>query len=101
MGFRAIRYCLKNRELFKTQLRAILRASAFGDIKIMFPLITCLEELRAGKALVEEVKNELRLSSVSEFNENIEVGCDRRCSGTGGRLLLHRYQRPHRIHHVL
>ncbi len=74
MGFRAIRYCLKNRELFKTQLRAILRASAFGDIKIMFPLITCLEELRAGKALVEEVKNELRLSSVSEFNENIEVG---------------------------
>lgn len=74
MGFRAIRYCLKNRELFKTQLRAILRASAFGDIKIMFPLITCLEELREGKALVEEVKNELRLSSVSEFNENIDVG---------------------------
>lgn len=74
MGFRAIRYCLKNRDLFKTQLRAILRASAFGDIKIMFPLITCLEELREGKALVEEVKNELRLSSVSEFNENIDVG---------------------------
>lgn len=74
MGFRAIRYCLKNREMFKTQLRAILRASAFGDIKIMFPLITCLEELREGKALVEEVKKELRLSSACEFNENIDVG---------------------------
>lgn len=74
MGFRAIRYCLKNRDMFKTQLRAILRASAFGDVKIMFPLITCLEELRAGKALVEEVKNELRLGSSNEFNENIDVG---------------------------
>lgn len=74
MGFRAIRYCLKNRDMFKTQLRAILRASAFGDIKIMFPLITCLEELQEGKALVEEVKKELRLSSACEFNENIEVG---------------------------
>ena len=44
MGFRAIRYCLKNRDLFKTQLRAILRASAFGDVKIMLPLITRSEE---------------------------------------------------------
>lgn len=73
MGFRAIRYCLKNRDLFKTQLRAILRASAFGDIKIMFPLITTLEELREGKALVEEVKSELREDNVS-FNEDIQVG---------------------------
>lgn len=73
MGFRAIRYCLKNRDLFKTQLRAILRASAFGDIKIMFPLITTLEELREGKALVEEVKSELRENNVS-FNEDIQVG---------------------------
>lgn len=44
MGFRAIRYCLKNRELFKSQIKAILRASAFGDIKIMFPLITTMDE---------------------------------------------------------
>ena len=73
MGFRAIRYCLKNRELFRTQLRAILRASAFGDIKIMFPLITCVEELREGKAMVEEIKRELSLLGIP-FNRDIEVG---------------------------
>ena len=73
MGFRAIRYCLKNRDLFKTQLRAILRASAFGDVKIMFPLITTIDELREGKALVEEVKSELREKEI-RFNENIQVG---------------------------
>lgn len=73
MGFRAIRYCLKNRELFKTQLRAILRASAFGDIRIMFPLITCVEELREGKALVEETKKELTVLGIP-FNKDIEVG---------------------------
>ena len=73
MGFRAIRYCLKNRDLFKTQIRAILRASAFGDIKIMFPLITTVDELREGKALVEEVKSELREKEI-KFNENIQVG---------------------------
>ncbi len=73
MGFRAIRYCLKNRELFRTQLRAILRASAYGDIKIMFPLITCVEELREGKALVEEIKKELSLLGIP-YNKNIEVG---------------------------
>ncbi|MBR4165431.1 MAG: phosphoenolpyruvate--protein phosphotransferase [Lachnospiraceae bacterium] len=73
MGFRAIRYCLKNRELFRTQLRAILRASAFGNIKIMFPLITCLEELREGKAIVEELKKELAVLGIP-FNKDIEVG---------------------------
>lgn len=73
MGFRAIRYCLKNRELFKTQLRAIIRASAFGNISIMFPLITCVEELREGKMLVEEIKSELRAEKV-QFDENIKVG---------------------------
>ncbi len=73
MGFRAIRYCLKNREIFKTQLRAILRASAFGNISIMFPLITCVEELREGKALIEEIKAELRAGG-TEFDENIKVG---------------------------
>lgn len=73
MGFRAIRYCLKNCDLFKTQLRAILRASAYGDVKIMFPLITTLDELRMGKKLVEEVKSELRENNVS-FNEDIQVG---------------------------
>ncbi len=73
MGFRAIRYCLKNRDLFKTQLRAILRASAFGDIRIMFPLITCVEELREGKAMVEEIKKELTLLGIP-FNRDIPVG---------------------------
>ena len=73
MGFRAIRYCLKNRELFRTQLRAILRASAFGNVSIMFPLITCVEEVREGKALVEELKNELRSEGIA-FDEGIKVG---------------------------
>ena len=73
MGFRAIRYCLKNRGMFKSQIKAILRASAFGDIRIMFPLITAVEELREGKALVEEAKNDLRASGI-DFDENIKVG---------------------------
>ncbi len=73
MGFRAIRYCLKNRELFKSQIKAILRASAFGDIKIMFPLITTMDELREGKKLVAECKSDLRNMGIN-FNENIQVG---------------------------
>lgn len=73
MGFRAIRYCLKNREMFRSQIKAILRASAFGDVRIMFPLITAVEELREGRALVEEAKDILRASGIA-FNENIPVG---------------------------
>jgi phosphotransferase system enzyme I (PtsI) len=73
MGFRAIRYCLKNRDMFKSQIKAILRASAFGDIRIMFPLITAVEELREGKALVEEAKADLKASGI-DFDENIPVG---------------------------
>ncbi|MBQ1454102.1 MAG: phosphoenolpyruvate--protein phosphotransferase [Ruminococcus sp.] len=73
MGFRAIRYCLKNRDMFKSQIKAILRASAFGDIRIMFPLITAVEELRAGRALVEEAKADLKASGIA-FDENIQVG---------------------------
>ncbi|MEE0855956.1 MAG: phosphoenolpyruvate--protein phosphotransferase [Ruminococcus sp.] len=73
MGFRAIRYCLKNRDMFKSQIKAILRASAFGDIRIMFPLITAVEELRAGKELVEEAKADLKVSGIG-FDENIQVG---------------------------
>lgn len=73
MGFRAIRYCLKNRDLFKTQLRAILRASAFGKISIMFPLVTTVDELREGKQLVEEAKKELKKSKI-DFDEHIKVG---------------------------
>ena len=73
MGFRAIRYCLKNRDMFKSQIKAILRASAFGDIRIMFPLITAVDELRAGKELVEEAKADLKASGIA-FDENIKVG---------------------------
>ena len=73
MGFRAIRYCLKNRDMFKSQIKAILRASAFGDIRIMFPLITAVEELREGKALVEEAKADLKTSGIA-YDENIKVG---------------------------
>ena len=71
MGFRAIRYCLKNQVLFRTQLRAILRASAFGNVSIMFPL--CVEEVREGKALVEQLKGELEAEGI-DFDRNIRVG---------------------------
>lgn len=73
MGFRAIRYCLKNRELFRKQLRAMIRASAFGDIRIMFPLITCAEELREGRAMVEDIKKELTILGIP-FKKDIKVG---------------------------
>lgn len=73
MGFRAIRYCLKNEELFKSQLRAILRASAFGDVRIMFPLVTTVDEMREGKELVEKLKNEL-LSENIDFDKDIKIG---------------------------
>ena len=58
LGYRAIRVCLDKVDIFKTQLRAILRASAYGNIKIMFPMISSIEELRAAKVILEEVKNE-------------------------------------------
>ncbi len=73
LGFRAVRYCLKNQEMYKTQLRAILRASAFGDVKIMVPLVTCVEEVRAVKALVSELKAELDDANIP-YNKDIQVG---------------------------
>lgn len=73
MGYRAIRYCLDNPDEYKVQLRALLRASAFGDIKIMVPLVTCVEEIRDVKKLVEECKAELREEGRT-FNDNIQVG---------------------------
>lgn len=59
MGFRAIRYCLKNKDLFKRQLRALLRAGADGNIKIMLPLVTTVDEVVAAKALINECEDEL------------------------------------------
>lgn len=60
LGRRAVRYCLDNPKIFKTQLRAILRAAVFGDIKVMLPLVTTLDEVRKAKALIEECKNKLK-----------------------------------------
>ena len=73
LGYRAIRYCLNNPEEYKVQLRALLRASAFGDVKIMVPLVTCIDEIRKVKALVEECKKELDQRGIA-YNPNIEVG---------------------------
>ena len=73
MGLRGIRYCLRHRDLFRTQLRAILRASAFGRISIMFPLITCVEEIREGRALAEEVKAELDAGHIP-YDKSIRTG---------------------------
>ena len=70
MGFRAVRYCLANPDQYKVQLRALLRASAFGDVKIMIPLVTCVEEVVAVKELVEQCKAELTEEG-RKFNENI------------------------------
>lgn len=73
LGKRAIRLCLKEKELFKTQLKAILRASYYGKIKIMFPMISCLEELRKSKEILEVVKGELKTNR-TPFDEQIKVG---------------------------
>lgn len=73
MGFRAVRYCLNNPEQYKVQLRALLRASAYGDIKIMLPLVTTLDKVRQVKALVETCKKELDAEGV-KYNPDIEVG---------------------------
>ncbi len=73
LGWRAIRFCLENIEIFKTQLRAILRASAVGNVKIMFPMISGLDELRGAIALFEECKKELSSSKIA-IDEEIEVG---------------------------
>ena len=73
MGYRAVRYCLNNPEQYKVQLTALLRASAFGDIKIMIPLVTNLEEIRQVKKLVKECMAELDERGVS-YNKDIEVG---------------------------
>lgn len=73
MGLRAIRLCLKYPEIFKVQLRAILRASIFGRAKLLYPMISCIEELRKANEILESVKDELRKEGI-KFDENIEVG---------------------------
>jgi phosphotransferase system enzyme I (PtsI) len=73
MGLRAIRFCLKEKEIFKQQLRAILRASNHGVVRMMFPMISGVAELRSALAVVEEAKAELRKKKVA-FNKEIPVG---------------------------
>ncbi|WP_170006795.1 phosphoenolpyruvate--protein phosphotransferase [Bacillus fonticola] len=73
LGFRAIRLCLEEQTIFRTQLRALLRASTYGNLKIMFPMIATLEEFRQAKAMLEEEKAGLQKAGV-EVAEGIEVG---------------------------
>lgn len=73
LGYRAIRLCLDRKDIFKIQLRALLRASAYGNIKIMFPMIASLEEFLAAKAVLNECMEELRAEG-KEFNADLEVG---------------------------
>jgi len=73
LGYRAIRICLAEKDIFKTQLRAILRASAFGNLRVMFPMISCIEELREAKAVLKEAMSELDERNI-QYNKDIEVG---------------------------
>ena len=74
LGYRAIRLCLDRKEdIYKPQLRALLRASAFGNIRIMIPLVTCIEEYREAKALIEELKKELDEKGIA-YKKDIQVG---------------------------
>ncbi len=67
LGYRAIRLCLEKRDIFRTQLRALLRASKYGNLRIMFPLIATVNEFKEAKALLDEEANKLR-------DENVELG---------------------------
>ncbi|MFC5463932.1 phosphoenolpyruvate--protein phosphotransferase [Lederbergia graminis] len=73
LGFRAIRLCLEEQDLFRTQLRALLRASIYGNLKIMFPMIATINEFRAAKAILLEEKESLKANGVA-ISEEIEVG---------------------------
>lgn len=73
LGYRAIRLCLDRKDIFKTQLRALFRASVYGNLKIMFPMISGVAELRQAKAVVEEVKNELANEGIA-FSNDVEIG---------------------------
>ena len=73
MGLRAIRFCLKVPEIFKVQLRALLRASAYGQVKIMFPMISGIEEIREAKQVVTEVKEDLDRAGIT-YDRDIQIG---------------------------
>lgn len=73
LGYRAIRFCLVNTDMFKTQLKAILRASVYGNVKIMFPMISTMKELKDAKKILEDAKEELKQQGTA-FKDDIEVG---------------------------
>lgn len=73
LGFRAVRYCVQHRELYAAQLRALLRASAFGDIRIMIPLVTCVDEVCAVKKMIRAIMSELDENETA-YNKNIKIG---------------------------
>ena len=73
MGFRAVRFCLAREDIYRAQLRALLRASAFGEIRIMVPLVTCVDELTAVKALVKRYMQEFDQEGVA-YNPDIQIG---------------------------
>lgn len=73
LGLRAIRFCFKRKEVFKTQLRALLRASAYGNLRIIFPMISGIEEIHQAKLILEEVKEELHSEHI-HFNPRIPIG---------------------------
>lgn len=74
LGYRAIRFCLDRKDdIYRPQLRALLRASAFGAIKIMVPMVTCVEEYREAKALIHEIMDELDQKGIA-YNKDIQVG---------------------------
>lgn len=73
LGLRALRLCMKHRDMFSTQLRALLRASAYGNIKIMFPLVTGIQELRQVKTLIREIRSDLDAQKIP-YNKNLQIG---------------------------
>ncbi len=73
MGYRAIRFCLETPELFKNQLRAILRASVYGKVQLMFPMISGVEQIRKARALIKECTAELKSKGLS-FDPKIQIG---------------------------
>ncbi len=74
MGWRSIRVCLDNRSIFKTQLRAVLRATAYSNIRLMFPMISNLWEIRETKKVLDEVRKELDKEGIA-YNAQLEIGC--------------------------
>ena len=73
LGFRAVRYCLQNPEFFKIQLRALLRAAVYGDLRVMIPLVTCVEEVRAVRALWQEAAQELSERG-ADYRADVPIG---------------------------